>query len=100
MFLKLIAAKYQCSVLLAMCTAVHCSILDQVIQKSGPMGGVKYFTTGKVPRNKKTPETMFTTPEVKNPAYGKHSALSYVCDSGVPILYHESKSIPWVLSIP
>ena len=24
----------------------------------------------------------------------------YVCDSGVPILYHESKSILWVLSIP
>ena len=36
----------------------------------------------------------------KNPAYGQHSALSYVCDSGVPILYHEFKSIPWVLSIP
>ena len=30
-------------------------------------------------------------------AYRQHSALS--CDSGVPILYHESKSIPWVLSI-
>ena len=27
----------------------------------------------------------------KNPAYGQHSDLSYVCDSGVPILYHESK---------
>ena len=37
---------------------------------------------------------------LKNPAYGQHSALLYVCDSGVPILYHESKSIPWVLSIP
>ena len=23
-----------------------------------------------------------------------------MCNSGVPILYHESKSIPWVLSIP
>ena len=32
-------------------------------------------------------------------AYGQHSALLYLCDSGVPILYHESKSIPWVLSI-
>ena len=30
----------------------------------------------------------------KNHAYGQHSALSYVCDSGVPILYHECKSIP------
>ena len=27
----------------------------------------------------------------KKNAYGKHSDLSYVCDSGVPILYHESK---------
>ena len=27
-------------------------------------------------------------------------ALSYMCDSGVPILYNESQSIPWVLSIP
>ena len=35
----------------------------------------------------------------KNPAYGQHSALSYVWDSGVPILCHVSKSIPWVLSI-
>ena len=35
----------------------------------------------------------------KNPAYGQHSALLYVCDSGLEILYHESKSIPWVLSI-
>ena len=26
--------------------------------------------------------------------------LLYVCDSRVPILYHESKSIPWVLSVP
>ena len=25
----------------------------------------------------------------KNTAYGQHSALLYVCDSGVPILYHE-----------
>ena len=36
----------------------------------------------------------------KNSAYGQHSALSYVCDSGAPIWYHESKSIPSVLSIP
>ena len=27
---------------------------------------------------------------VVNPAYGQHLALSYVCESGVPILYHES----------
>ena len=33
----------------------------------------------------------------KNPAYGQHSALLYMCDSKVPILYHESWSIPWVL---
>ena len=44
----------------------------------------------------------------KNSAYGQHSALSYVYDSGVPKLYHksesnhgfcqyyESMSIPWV----
>ena len=38
--------------------------------------------------------------EPKNLAYGQHSTLLYVCDSGVPILYHISKSIPWVLSIP
>ena len=36
----------------------------------------------------------------KNLACGKHFALLYVCDSRVPILYHVSKSIPWVLSIP
>ena len=36
---------------------------------------------------------------IKIPAYGQNSALSYVCVSGVPILYHESKSIPWVLFI-
>ena len=40
----------------------------------------------------------------KNPAYGQHSALLYVCDSRVPILYHgccqyhKSMSIPWVLA--
>ena len=34
------------------------------------------------------------------PAYGQHTALSYVCDLGVPILNHESESIPWVFSIP
>ena len=38
--------------------------------------------------------------KAKNPAYRQHSALFYVCDSGVPILYHVSKSLPWVLSIP
>ena len=32
--------------------------------------------------------------ERKNPAYGQHSALSYMWDSGVPILYHVSKSVP------
>ena len=26
----------------------------------------------------------------KNQAYEQHLALSYVCDSGVPILYHKS----------
>ena len=36
----------------------------------------------------------------KNPAHGQHSALSYVWDSGVSILYHEYKSILWVLPIP
>ena len=36
----------------------------------------------------------------ENQAYGQHSALSNMCDSGAPILYHETKSIPWVLSIP
>ena len=36
----------------------------------------------------------------KNPVYGQHSALSYICDEGVYILYHESESVPWVLSIP
>ena len=40
------------------------------------------------------------TDDLENPAYGQHSTLSYVCDSEVPILYHMSKSIPWVLSIP
>ena len=33
-------------------------------------------------------------------AYGKHSTLSNLCDSGVPNLYHEFQSIPSVLSIP
>ena len=37
---------------------------------------------------------------VKDPAYGQQLALLYVCDSGVPILYHEFKSKPLVLSIP
>ena len=37
---------------------------------------------------------------LKNAVYGQHSALSYMCDSGVTIQYHKSKSIPWVLSIP
>ena len=35
----------------------------------------------------------------KNPAYKQHLALLYVCDSGLPLLYHESKSKPLVLSI-
>ena len=38
--------------------------------------------------------------KAENTAYGQHMALSYMSDSGVPILYHESKSISWVLSIP
>ena len=37
---------------------------------------------------------------IKNPAYGQHSALPYLCNLGVPILHHESMSIPWVLSTP
>ena len=36
----------------------------------------------------------------KNPIYGQQLALSYVCDSGVPKLYHKFKSTPWLLSIP
>ena len=41
------------------------------------------------------------TLKIKNLAYGQHShTLLYVYESGVPILYHESKSIPWVLSMP
>ena len=34
---------------------------------------------------------------VTNPAYGQHSAISYVCLSRIPILYHESNSTPWVV---
>ena len=30
----------------------------------------------------------------KNAAYGQQSTLLYVCDQGVPILYHQSKQIP------
>ena len=37
--------------------------------------------------------------EEKYPAYGHYSTLLYVSDSGVPILYRVSRSIPWVLSI-
>ena len=37
---------------------------------------------------------------LKNPAYGQHSVLLYVCDQGVPILYHQSEQIQWVGSIP
>ena len=36
----------------------------------------------------------------KNAAHGQHLALLHVCDLGLPILYHESKSIPWLLPIP
>ena len=36
----------------------------------------------------------------KNPAYGQHFVLSYVYDSGVPVLNNEFKSIPCALSIP
>ena len=32
----------------------------------------------------------------ENPMYRQHSALLYVSDSRVPIIYHESKSLPWV----
>ena len=32
----------------------------------------------------------------ENPAYGQYTALLCVCDSGVPIIYHGSMSIPWV----
>ena len=41
-----------------------------------------------------------TFAKTKNPAYGQHWTLANLCDSGILILYHESKSIPWVLSIP
>ena len=30
----------------------------------------------------------------KNAAYGQQSTLLYVCDQGVPILYHQSEQIP------
>ena len=40
----------------------------------------------------KQSEYMVTPVEVI--AYGQHSALLYVYDSGVPILYHEFKTIP------
>ena len=51
------------------------------------------------------PLTSFTTlsrkrKERKKSAYRQHLALSYVYDSGVPKLYHESETIPWVFSIP
>ena len=46
----------------------------------------------KIPLNTKT--------DKKYPAYGQHLALLYMCDSGVPILYCGSMSIPWVFSIP
>ena len=36
----------------------------------------------------------------KNPEYGQHLALPYVCDQGVPILYHQSEQILCVVSIP
>ena len=36
----------------------------------------------------------------KIPAHRKYLALLYMCDSGVLILYHEFKSISFVLSIP
>ena len=45
-------------------------------------------------------ESLLSKCREKNPAYGQHSALSCVCDIGVPIPYHESESIPWVFSIP
>ena len=34
----------------------------------------------------------------ENPAYGQHSALSYVCDSGVPNLYHDSMGVIYTMS--
>ena len=33
---------------------------------------------------------------LQNLAYGQHL---YVCYSGVPIIYHESESLPWGMSI-
>ena len=36
----------------------------------------------------------------KNPAYKQHLALLYMSDQGVPILHHQSETIPWVVSIP
>ena len=32
--------------------------------------------------------TNYPKATIKNPAYRQHSALSYVCDSGVPVLYY------------
>ena len=34
------------------------------------------------------------TSHYKNAAYGQQSTISYVCDQGVPILYHQSEQIP------
>ena len=34
----------------------------------------------------------------RNPTYGQHLAL--VCDQVLPILYHQSDQITWVVSIP
>ena len=35
----------------------------------------------------------------KSPEYGQHPALLYVCGEGVSILYHETESVPLVLSM-
>ena len=40
------------------------------------------------------------TIHIENPAYRQNLALTYVCDTGEPILNHEFKPIPLVLSIP
>ena len=65
-------------------------------QKSRIRETLNLSTCADISTNTKYPKNTTT----KNPAYGQHWTLSYMWDSGVLILYHESKSIPWVLSVP
>ena len=94
------------------------------VQRCGNLGKLCVYTTYSVNEERKKNYLAFCVPEygevaytvcmschvnltpgvwmltIANLAYRQHSALSYVCESGVPILYHEFKSIPWLLSIP